>query len=47
MAKTPIIQKVTTDWKAFPSPDDVAEVVETEVVETEIDETVVEEPVSE
>jgi len=37
MAKTPIISKVTTDWKAFPAPGEV--VVEEAVVE----ETVVEE----
>jgi len=42
MAKTPIISKVTTDWKAFPAPGEV-EVEETVVEETVVEETVVEE----
>jgi len=42
MAKTPIISKVTTDWKAFPAPGEV------EVEETVVEETIVEEvPVEE
>jgi hypothetical protein len=51
MAKTPIISKVTTDWKAFPAPGEVVVeetvVEETIVEETPAEETVVEEPVSE
>jgi hypothetical protein len=46
MAKTPIISKVTTDWKAFPSPDEVV-VEETVVEETVVEETPAEESVSE
>jgi hypothetical protein len=42
MAKTPIISKVTTDWKAFPAPGEVV-VEETVVEETVVEETVVEE----
>jgi len=42
MAKTPIIAKVTTDWKAFPAPGEVV-VEETVVEETPAEETVVEE----
>jgi hypothetical protein len=42
MAKTPIISKVTTDWKAFPAPGEVV------VEETVVEETIVEEvPVEE
>jgi len=42
MAKTPIIAKVTTDWKAFPAPGEVV------VEETVVEETIVEEvPVEE
>jgi hypothetical protein len=37
MAKTPIISKVTTDWKAFPAPGEVV------VEETVVEETIVEE----
>lgn len=37
MAKTPIISKVTTDWKAFPAPGEV------QVEETVVEETIVEE----
>jgi len=37
MAKTPIIAKVTTDWKAFPAPGEVV------VEETVVEETIVEE----
>jgi hypothetical protein len=42
MAKTPIISKVTTDWKAFPAPGEVV-VEETVVEETVVEETIVEE----
>jgi hypothetical protein len=42
MAKTPIVAKVTTDWKAFPAPGEVV------VEETVVEETIVEEvPVEE
>lgn len=46
MAKTPIISKVTTDWKAFPAPGEVV-VEETVVEETVVEEIIIEEPVSE
>lgn len=46
MAKTPIISKVTTDWKAFPAPGEVV-VEETVVEETVVAEIIIEEPVSE
>jgi hypothetical protein len=46
MAKTPIISKVTTDWKAFPAPGEVV-VEETVVEETVVEETPAEESVSE
>jgi hypothetical protein len=42
MAKTPIISKVTTDWKAFPAPGEVV-VEETVVEETIFEEVPVEE----